>query len=71
MDRRDFGKAIAGGIAGAALALAIPGAARAQHIPDYGKLEPMTRKKNFKMHVGGDYPVCEGASYAAASGRPR
>jgi mannonate dehydratase len=68
MDRRDFGKAFAGSIVGAGLAsLAIPDTAHAQQTPDYGKLAPMTRKKNLKMHVGGDYHVCEGTSF---TGKP-
>jgi mannonate dehydratase len=67
MLRRDFGKALVGSAVGAGLSTLIPGAgvpsALGQHTPDYGTLKPMTPRKNLKMHVGGDYHVCEGKSF--------
>ena len=64
MKRRDFGKALVGSAVGAGLSTLIPGTKLAvgQHVPDYGRLKPVTPKKNLKMHVGSDYHVIEGPS---------
>ncbi len=57
MQRREFGKALAGGIAGAGLSsLAVPATAFGQ------QTKHLTPRKNTKMHVGSDYHVVEGPS---------
>ena len=60
MKRRDFGKAIAGGVIGAGVAEAVtPFSANAQRAP----------RKNTLMHVGGDYHYVAGGKGADITGK--
>src|SRR5438045_9666297 len=60
MKRRDFGKALAGGVIGAGVADAVaPPSARAAAAP----------RKNTLMHVGGDYHYVAGGPRADITGK--